>query len=257
MIDRKTISLINGEVDGVNSPEESAILGQTLAQSEEARNLLRDLKKLEIGFSSVSRLDPPASLKKSIMRSIEERRVPAKAPAHGFRLMDFLFPARPLPRLGFAFSGGVLAGVVLVVMYFTVVDHPSVDTRDVSGTILGSSEALQTAEDEAISSDGVQGKIVTEYSNSVSVLNADLVMQPDLIARFVFDPNSARLKGVSMANESRGALTQKEGSIEVAHGGGTFRAFFTPSSVSQTVRFQVISAGNIVFARTLLLKKSE
>ncbi|RPH35155.1 hypothetical protein EHM92_06715 [bacterium] len=190
------------------------------------------------------------------MRSIQGGRVPAKASTGKFRLADFLFPIRPLPRLGFAFSGGVLAGILLVVLYFAVVSHPSIDVRDASGTLFGTpSESLQRAEDAEIAGEEVQGRIVTEYSGTVSVMRADLTMKPDVATRFLFDPDGAKLKGVSLGDGFSGTLTQSNGLLEVGHGGGTFRAFFTPgASPAQNVRFQIVSAGKVVYERSLSLR---
>ncbi len=258
MIDRKTIALINGEVDGENSAEESETLRKILAQDPEAKKLLEDLKKLERNISSISSVDPPASLKQSVMRAVQEKHAPARAGARKFSLLDFLFPVRSLPRFGFAFSGGVLAGIALVVLYFTVISHPPIDDRDATGTILGNSEVLQPADEATISADGVEGKVVTEYSRTVSVMRVNLTMKPDITARFVFNPGEARLKGVSLANEFSGTLTQSEGLIEMAHGGGTFRAFVIPgSSYVQNVRFQVVSGGNVLYERTLPLGRAQ
>lgn len=259
MIDRKTIALINGEVDGVNTPEESAVLRRALAQNPEAQTLLEDLKKLERNISSISPVEPPVTLKKAIMRSVEGRPVPAKAHARKLRLLDFLFPIRPLPRLGFAFSGGVLAGIVLVVLYFTVVSHPPIDTKDVSGTVLGlSSESLQTADDEAIAGSGLQGRIVTECSSNLAVLRVDLNLPPEATARFVYNPDGAKLKGVVPGEGFSGSLTQSSGLLEMGHGGGAFRAFFVPgASPRQEIRLQVISSGNVLYDRSFPLGKAE
>jgi hypothetical protein len=258
MIDRRTIALINGEVDGVNTPGESEILRQTLARNAEAQKLLEDLRKLERNFSSISPVEPPASLKKGIMRSIEERRGPAKAHTRTFRLLDVLFPASPLPRLGFAFGGGVLAGIVLVILYFTVVSHPPIDSRDASGTLLGaSSESLQMADDEAVTHDGVQGRVVTEYSSTLSVLRVDLTMPADATARFLFSPDGARLKGVVLGEGFSGSLTQSNSVLEMGHGGGAFRAFFVPgASSTEQVQLQIVSSGKVVYERSFPLAKA-
>jgi hypothetical protein len=258
MIDRKTIALINGEVDGTNSAEESETLRRTLAQDPEARNLLSDLKKLERSLHSIPSVEPPEGLKWSVMRHIGARRVSSRPSERRFGLIDFLFPTRSLPRLGFAFSGGVLAGIALVVLYFSVVSHPSIDDRDASGTILGSSEAFQTAGDEAIATDGVQGKVVSEFSNTLSVLRVNLTMEPGLTARFVFNAEGAKLKGVSAAEQFQGTLMQSDGLLEIGHGGGSFRAFFAPSSSeAQDVRFQVVSGENVLYERSIPLRKDQ
>jgi hypothetical protein len=259
MIDRKTIALINGEVDGTNSTEESEALRRTLAQDPEAQKLLSDLKKLERSLHSIPSVEPPQGLKSSVMRHISARRVSSRPSEHRSGLIDFLFPARSLPRLGFAFSGGVLAGIALVVLYFSVVSHPSsIDDRDASGTILGSSEAFQTAGDEAIAADGVQGKVVSEFSNTLSVLRVNLTMQPGLTARFVFNAEGAKLKGVSAAEQFQGTLMQSDGLLEVGHGGGSFKAFFAPtSSAAQDVRFQVVSGENVLYERSIPLRKGQ
>jgi hypothetical protein len=258
MIDRKTIAMINEEVDGTNTPEESENLRQILAQNPEAQKLLVDLKKLERNFSSIPSVKPPTNLKRTVMRSIHERQLPASVSTHKFRLADFLFPVRSLPRLGFAFSGGVLAGIALVVVYFAVVSHPSIDDRDATGTILGSSESLQTAVDEPITGDGIEGRVATQYSSTLCVLNVNLTMRPDLVARFVYNPGDAKLKGVALGDAFPGTLTQSNGQLEIGHGGGTFKAFFAPGAIpTQDVRLQIVSAGNLLYDRSIPLGKGQ
>ncbi len=258
MIDRRTIALINGEMDGENTHEESETLRQILSRNPEAQKLLEDLKKLERNFSSISRVDPPANLKRNVMRSIEERRMPARASKNTFNLLDLLFPVRSLPRLGFAFSGGVLAGVALVVLYFTVISHPAIDDRDASGTILGPSESLQTADDAAITANGVEGRVVIEYSRAVSVMRVNLTMKPDVRVRFLFNPDAAKLKGVASAEGFPGTLTQSSGQLEMGNGGGAFRAFFAPgASSTESVHLEIVSGGSILYERSLPLGKGQ
>ncbi len=258
MIDRKTIARINAEIDGENSPEESETLRKVLTQNPEAQKLLEDLKKLQRNFSSSSPVDPPAGLKRAVMRSIQERHSGARTLARKFRLAGWLFPARSIPRLGFAFGGGVLAGIFLVVLYFAVSGHPFIDTGDASGTIFGSSESLQTADEATISNDGVQGRVITEYSGSLSVMRVALTLKPDLTARFLFNPDGATLKGVSLADGFQGSLTQRQGLLEVGQGGGTFRAFFAAgASSAASVRLQVVSGGTVLYERSLPLGRTQ
>ena len=259
MIDRKIVALINGEVDGVNTPDQSEFLRQELGRNPEARDLLESLRTLERTLSSVPSVDPPTGLKQSIMRSIPARQVRARKPEPRVGLIGWMFPARPLPRLGFAFSGGVLAGVLLVILYFAVAAPPSIDVRDASGTLFGSSsEALQTAEDAAIGGDGVEGRIITEYSSTMSVMRVDLTMRPEVTVRFLFNPIGTELKGVTLGKEFPGTLTQSEGLLEVGEGGGRFSAFFAPEQPSaQNVRFQVISGRSMLYERSLALRKIE
>jgi hypothetical protein len=257
MIDRRTIALINGEVDGENTPEESEILRQIVARDAEARNLLEDLKKLERNIASISAVPPPAGLKKSIMVSVQERRVPARIRVRRFSLSDFLFPGRPLPRLGFAFGGGVVAGILLVILYLAVANHPSIDAWDASGALFDlPSESFQTVERAVISVQGAEGSIATEFSGPASVLRVNLTLKPGLTARFLFDSGGAKLKGVSLGDEFTGTLTQSDGLVEVSRGGGAFRVFFAANASSkQNVRFQVVSEGQLLYDQAFPLRK--
>lgn len=256
MIDRKTIAMINGEVDGENSTEESETLRQILMKDPEAKRLFEDLKKLDRHFSLMSPIKPPATLKPAILRSVEGR---ASASTHTrrFHLSDFLFPVRPVPRLGLAFSGGLLAGVVLVILYFTVLSHPAIDDRDVSGTILGSSESFHPVDQADVAAEGVEGNVATEYSGTMSILRVNLTMQPDLQARFVFNPEGARFKGIALGHGFAGTLQQGNGVLEVGHGGGAFRAFFAPDAAAQNVRLQIVSPEGVLFERSFPLGKTQ
>jgi hypothetical protein len=256
-IEQKTIELINAEIDGVNSPEESELLRRTLEVDLEAGQLFEDLKKLGQGFSTLPRVLPPLTLKHAVMRSIQDRQVQAGKMVRKPGLLDFLLPARPTLRPAFAFGGGVLAGALLIMLYFTIASYPSVDTRDASGALLdSSSESLQTVEETTVAREGATARIVTQDAGNLSVMRVSLALKPDVTARIVFDPDGVKIKGVALADGFAGTVTQSRGMVEVGHGGGEFKAFFAPEASSgQNVRLQIVESGGVVYERLCPLEK--
>ncbi len=141
MIDERLRELMNGEIDGENSAEESRELREALGSDEEARRYFDDLAELGRRFESAGGIDPPPALRRRILESttrVEAAGTPGvSTPSRPARrsLADSLREAFT-PRLAYAFAAGVAVGAILLV----VVSGPGreatrVSPEDVRGTM--------------------------------------------------------------------------------------------------------------------------
>jgi len=109
MIEKRYIELINGEIDGVNTPEESSELRRYLEAHPEAQRYYDELSDIGRTFAEMKDLDPPKELRESILGSVARRRPRPQRESYLAGILDRLMP-QARPRYAFAFVTGVLVG---------------------------------------------------------------------------------------------------------------------------------------------------
>jgi hypothetical protein len=105
--------LLNGEIDGINSPEESRALREYLKHDQRAMELYRELCETLSIFSEAGEVDPPEDLRSRILSSV------AEINGHADRrsiLASFFGAFRTGTRRSFAYSfaAGILTGFVIL-----------------------------------------------------------------------------------------------------------------------------------------------
>ncbi len=112
MIEERYIELMNGEIDGVNSPAESEALETYLGSHAEARRNYDELRRLAEMFDETAALEPPGELRERILSAISERERPIERP--GIReILTAPFHAKPRRKLGLAFCAGLVIGLLI------------------------------------------------------------------------------------------------------------------------------------------------
>jgi len=172
MIEPKYIELIHRELDGENSPRESAALRAYLAQHEEARRLHDELAAASRILSAVQEVEPPDNLKKRILNAIRPDRYAARKNATVGRSIKNLIDGvlgSPNDRLKYAyvFTFGVLAGAaMLAVLTNSFSENKLTNISDFYGTIGQSptSSRLVDAGRMEIDLPEVSGSITARYS---------------------------------------------------------------------------------------------
>jgi len=109
------IELVNGELDGTNSPSESAALVDILDKDPAARAFFEENKSLFAILGDVPEADPPVDLKDRIMESVEREARIGRVPSPGIAasIRSFFQPvlSRPAWAMSYAFVAGILIGV--------------------------------------------------------------------------------------------------------------------------------------------------
>lgn len=135
-MNERLIELVNGELDGTNTPEESAELERTLDTDSSVRTYFEETKSLFGALRDVPDAEPPPGLKHRIMESISREAASAEPPAP--RLLSTLKQlfepvlGRPAWAMSYAFAAGLLVGIGALVL---VVNPVSPSTDVVQGTI--------------------------------------------------------------------------------------------------------------------------
>jgi anti-sigma factor RsiW len=134
--DRELERLMNDQLDGVATPEDSERLGQTLASREEAR---AEYRKLGGVFSALSRLEmeePPATLKQGVLRAIRALEAPSPARESWLRSIPALFRRGSGFRHVYSFAAGAALGVLaFAILTGNLMTRPGVDSRPFTGTM--------------------------------------------------------------------------------------------------------------------------
>lgn len=132
------IELVNGELDGTNTAEESAELGRTLEADSSVRAYFEETKALFGVLEEVPEAEPPADLKHRIMESIGREAASAEpaAPSSSFltTLKELFEPvlSRPAWAVSYAFAAGLVVGIAALVL---ILDPVAPSTDVVQGTM--------------------------------------------------------------------------------------------------------------------------
>jgi hypothetical protein len=105
---------IQREIDGENTPAESARLMEELRQEPEARARYDELLRLSSALDSLPAADPPPGLLESVMRAVRAIARRTAAPPEGpWLILRAAFARRPVLGLGLSFAAGGLFALVL------------------------------------------------------------------------------------------------------------------------------------------------
>lgn len=137
MIKQHYFELMNRDIDGAISPAEQVELRKYLAENEEARSFYNELVVTSAKLRKVRQVEPPATLKESIMAALpaaHRARASVRQPKRDFWATagNWLFPS-PSATL----AVGVVAGALVMFFTINVLDgtHAVTDSQ-VGGTML-------------------------------------------------------------------------------------------------------------------------
>ncbi len=133
MLEKSLTDLINRKIDGVLTPEEEVRLAERLATNAEARSLLDDLSRQGLLVQNMGEVEPPPSLKPSIMRAIQRPALRARRSWIPDPLAR-LFESRKRIRYAFAFSGGIVAGMLILAVGLGILRPGALVESDAAGT---------------------------------------------------------------------------------------------------------------------------
>jgi hypothetical protein len=175
MIEERYIELMNKELDGANTPDESAALRSFLASSEEARRVYDELRGLAGMFAAAGEITPPRDMKRTIMAAIAGREAFRGARrAERRRFLDALTPRK---KVAYSFAGGVAFGLVALIILLGVMPRDGgPDRKDLYGTLAGrrSAEDVVASESVSIETADVSGRVTAQYRDNSLAIALDL-----------------------------------------------------------------------------------
>ena len=194
MIDEKRIALINAELDGENSPRESATLRTILAEDPDARAAFEDLSRLAGMLDAVPRVEPPPELKAGILRAVRPAASPRPAPRVGWwEALAHAFRIHGRFAWGYGFAAGLVLGLLGLILFrggMTDLDRSA---------FVGSMRPLSSMtllDAQSVDQDGVAGSLETRAGDGEVILRIQLDTVPrDLEVVVAYDPASFRPTG--------------------------------------------------------------
>jgi hypothetical protein len=176
MVDDKYTELINKEIDGVSTPEESAMLKEYLGKNPDAEKHFRELRRTCELIEELEPIEPKPSMKNRVMNSIDPNRyVPKKK--SGFLRSAFAYShGRPGPRLAWAFSFGLVIGFLAYSVLSGDLDFKQgIDGRNMHGTIgFGQGRDWKLLDEIPVVLPGIEGSIVAYRSRDITGVHVDL-----------------------------------------------------------------------------------
>ncbi len=233
MIDNKYLELLHGELDGANSPQESALLTAYLAANPEAQRLAEELRGMSNLLGEVKPVTPPAHLQYAIMNTIARRRAPRTA-KHGqlAAFKNWLIEIFE-PKSAFSFAGGLAVGVLLFALALQMTKDGASDSTKLYGTIGAPHTAEQqtASKPRIISHEVATGAMNWHREGDVLVVEITLAAAEAFDLIVLFEPSGLRCKGISVIDgaELPDAVLQA-GRLQLSHvGEKSYRITFQAS----------------------------
>jgi hypothetical protein len=253
MIDKRYIELMNKELDGVNTPGESAVLRSFLSSSEEARRMYDELRGVAGMFAAAGEVTPPRDMKRAIMAAIAGRETLREARrAERVHFLDIFTPRK---KVACSFAAGVAFGLVALIIVLRAMPQVSeLDRRDLYGTLAGrrSSESVIASESVSIAAGDISGRVTAQYGDNSLTVAIDLDAPREI--EVVLSP-AGRLPVESFSAPSCGAYdvrTDTAGVAFKAASGCNFTVTFRDEAGAHpSVNIAVSAGGSRIFERTI------
>jgi len=221
MADKKLLRLMNQELDGTNSVQDSRRLAEILSADAEARTKFEELRATLAVLRRAEAEAPPSGLKAAILERIEAgAETPASrtasAPRRGWMARFAEAPAAMKFRYALFFALGFSLGIVLLLLFKNRPAEIGLDSRQLVGTLTGENGAAP-AEQFRFDAAGASGEVAVRYGQGLIVAEVRLRSSREVELAFDFDPQR-----LSVAVFERG--TREPDSAKIAPDGVTIDA---------------------------------
>jgi hypothetical protein len=134
--DRELKRLMNDQLDGTATPEESERLSRALEFRDDVRSEYRKLGGVFAALSRIEMEEPPASLKQNVLRAIRVKEASAGARKGWLDRILVPFQGRAGLRYGYSFATGAALGVLAFALLSGYLPAGTgTDSRSLTGTM--------------------------------------------------------------------------------------------------------------------------
>jgi hypothetical protein len=175
MIDDTYQEIIEKEIDGTATPEESARLARYIEAHPEARSYYEEVTQLSAILGSVSEAEPPDRLKQETMASIRARHsVPRRREGWYETFVRIFTVRRPVPY-AFSFGAGIAVGILVLSLASRTPVPESIHDR-VSGMMIPDAalEDFQGVASRTIDVDGIRGTVSTKSNEDIVLAEIEI-----------------------------------------------------------------------------------
>jgi hypothetical protein len=263
VLNRDQIELIHREIDGANTPEESAAFRSLIETQTEARALEVDLRNAIRLIDRVGTAEPPEHLRRAILEALPGR-VPGKSGWEVLRdamqsLVDG-FQKRPRFALVSSLCVGLVAGFGL---YAAVAGAGGV-VRSNPGALEGAivepraRSGLETVQDVPIAGAGVRGRVSVKAGQTTVVVEIESEVERTLEVRLAFPEGAYGLRGFSQLRSAPApSFTARPGLLRVTTSGANTQTFVLHhQGPASALALSLFDSGREIFATPLLARGS-
>lgn len=259
MIDKLMLELIHREIDGENSPRESAAVKQRLALDPEAMRLYRELRGLSESCTGMPMLDPPRGLAAAIMGDVRLKPRGRVAPEP----WQWRRPAVwVLVKYGYALAAGLLLGLFLASPLLNRIR--GLGTAE-SGELLGSMVRgglpldPQWEETRNFGEPDDRGTIRLFRSGGLALVELELPPGPPAQARLEYEPGSVELRGFEQPGETAfGGQLDAGRVVWNCRGGVRYRFLFSCREAREAaIRVVVARSDTRLYSGTIPMRPAE
>ncbi len=255
MIEKRIVELMNGEIDGANSREESLELKRYLDTHPEAKRYYEDLKTVTHMFDQAEELTPPPDLRETILTSIfereggEERRNVFTSILAGLR-------ATFSRRYAYSFTVGIIAGILLFALFSWIVPwrQPAEDLDNLLGTITtGNLREVTTVGPIDFHFPSVTGSARVRYTEDRILAAIQLSAKSEIQVLFHHDEN-VRFEGLRSLKSCNHEMRVTGEETELSHIGicEYIIVFEDVHRSHPQIGFKIFADGNLLFERSIV-----
>jgi hypothetical protein len=249
MIDERTIELINRELDGCCSEEESRELEAFLSENEEALQYYDELLRAASAMKSVEQAEPPSFLKTHILNSIQALPRPEPERLALISRIRELFRQSPTVRYSTVFASGLVLGVVLLLVFGPWQQSEIPDVSKVSGSMVLPSDIARLPVIDSVGIDGAgfRSSFKTLRGDGSIVLDCAVSSVDNLRLELIADMDELKFAGVNRLTGTDNDLVATGGRV-VFTGVKSERGLITYSQVAtprQPITIRIYKSGNV------------
>ncbi|MBN2172408.1 MAG: hypothetical protein JW819_13910 [Candidatus Krumholzibacteriota bacterium] len=238
---KRQLELMHGEIDGVNSPDESRELEACLSADPALRREYKELCELARVMAVAREQEPPAALRNMILDATV-RRSAAEGPRRSFwrGLLDYRWNL----RVAYAVAAIVVViGAVAVLLSYHGGDADLLPRDALFGT-LGAERQAAGGECLELSATGVSGEVWSRSEAGWFVVDLEIDSRTEVQMQCVV-PEALRFSGYSPEKAIRHGLQVRGGIVHLTHqGSNRYRLFFADPTATAPAAILRITAGD-------------
>jgi hypothetical protein len=168
-MEKKYIQLIHNDLDGLLTPSERHELDIALKSDPELRKLYEDLHQMSVQLNQIPRVEPPPTLKKKILESINFNRYQEREAEQDWFVRISQWLAEPRFRLAYGLAAGIILGILSSLFILPgLITQSHLQIKDLYGTIGIHENDLNVIKELSVTENSFQGAFkVKSYWNIV------------------------------------------------------------------------------------------
>lgn len=247
--------LINKEIDGLNSPQESKMLTKYLRENKDAQDLFNDLNKLSGSLQNVKKVNPPEDLKQDILNSIDTNKYAKKEK----KVYRFLYNYKLNFRYAYIFITGLVFGVFIYYSLFNKIQQS--DNSQLIGTMIINKtyEHLQPIRQIEIELQDISGKV--DLKSQANIWFVEFKIETEKGIKIIMENEHEALDFLALRrlNKNRLQFQVAEKTIQLEHKGNCNYVIFlsNPTTEVPFLNLKFYSNNRLLMERNFLSQKTD